>query len=127
MTSIVDTTGVVVLLVCRFAVDPAAQAAFLERGRRAVALLGAQAGCRSVELGQATEDDAAWVLVAVFDTAAAYRRALSPFDVREHVVPFLSEALTAEDQPATFERRVAADPGAPDGTSEHDSVLRPST
>lgn len=125
MTSVVDTAGVAVLLVCRFAVEPDARPTFLERGRRAVALLGAQSGCRSVELGQATEDDAAWVLVAVFDTAAAYRRALSPFDVREHVIPFLSEALTGDEQPATFERRIAADAADPAGTTEHASVLRP--
>jgi hypothetical protein len=36
----------------------------------------------------------------------AYRRALSPFPVREHVVPLLSEALA--DEPATYEVLVEA-------------------
>jgi hypothetical protein len=31
----------------------------------------------------------------------AYRRALSPFPMREHVVPLLSEALA--DEPATYD------------------------
>ena len=105
------------LLVCRFA--PAdAEDAFLTRARRAVTLLGAQPGCRSVELGRATEDPGRWVLVASFDSFTAYRRALGPFDVREHVVPFLSEALA--DEPAAFERRLAADG---DGLVEHESLL----
>jgi hypothetical protein len=109
------------LLVCRFDApagpSPAADA-WHERARRAVALLAAQPGCRSVELACATEARAEWVLVAVFASVAAYRRALSPFDVRTDVVPFLSEART--DAPATFERRTSADAG---GVVEHDPVL----
>lgn len=104
------------LLVCRFTPDDTA--AFLERARRAVALLSAQPGCRGVELGRATEDAGRWVLVASFTSISAYRRALGPFDVREHVVPFLAEALT--DEPASFERQISADP---DGVVDHASVL----
>ena len=36
----------------------------------------------------------------------AYRRALQPFDVREHVVPLLAQALT--DEPAAHERALVA-------------------
>ncbi len=104
------------LLVCRFA--PPETDAFLARARRAVALLAAQPDCLAVELGRATEEPGRWVLVATFTSLTAYRRALAPFEVREHVVPFLSEALT--DEPSTFERAVS---GRPDGTVEHDSVL----
>jgi hypothetical protein len=48
----------------------------------------------------------------------AYRRALSPFPVREHVVPLLSEALA--DEPATFETLVTAEAGA---ATAHPSLL----
>ena len=47
----------------------------------------------------------------------AYRRALSPFDVREHVVPLLSEA---QPEPSTFETLVSAVDGA---ATVHPSLL----
>ena len=84
--------------------------AFLDRARRAVALLAAQPGCEGVDLGRAIEEPGRWVLVARFTTVTAYRRALQPFDVREHVVPLLSEALT--DEPAAYERALVAGPTA---------------
>ena len=45
------------------------------------------------------------MLTVRFASVNAYRRALSPFDVREHVVPLLSEA---QPEPSTFETLVAA-------------------
>lgn len=105
------------LLVCRF--HPADEDGFLTRARRAVGLLAAQPDCERVELARAVEAPGEWVLVAVFASLTAYRRALQPFDVREHVVPFLSEASTADE--ATFERRLT---GLPDGGCvEHPSIL----
>ena len=92
------------LLVCRFAPDDVD--AFVARARRALALLVGQPGCRDAQLGRATDDPGRWVLVASFDSVTASRRALQPFEVREHVVPFLSAART--DAPATFERRLTA-------------------
>lgn len=111
------------LLVCRFVPpdDPDELDAFVDRGRRAVALLGRQEGCRAVELGRGVDEPAHWVLVATFDSVTAYRRALSPFEVREHVVPWLSEAVNiGAGEPTTFERRVSA---GPDGAVEHQSLL----
>lgn len=107
------------LLVCRFAVDDADDVdAFVARARRALELLSAQPGCCGAQLGRAPDDPARWVLTARFDSVHSYRRALSPFDVREHVVPLLSEALTGE--PATYE--LLAD--AADGTvTDHPSIL----
>ncbi|MCD2186507.1 antibiotic biosynthesis monooxygenase family protein [Actinomycetospora soli] len=105
------------LLVCRFRPDDEAE--FLDRARRAVGLLAPQPGCERVEVARAVEAPGEWVLVAVFESLTAYRRALQPFDVREHVVPFLSTASTAEE--ATFERRLT---GLPDGGCvEHPSIL----
>jgi quinol monooxygenase YgiN len=92
-----------VLLVCRF--QPADPAAFADRARRALALLTAAPGCLGGELGRAVDEPERWVLTARFASVDAYRRALSPFDVREHVVPLLSEA---QPEPSTFETLVAA-------------------
>ncbi|HEY0637519.1 MAG TPA: antibiotic biosynthesis monooxygenase [Pseudonocardiaceae bacterium] len=98
------------LLVCRFAVgDGPAAAAFRGRVRRAVELLGAQDGCRRAIAGPATEDGGRWVLVAEFDDVAGYRRALSPFPVREHVIPLLSEAETGA--PAVYETLLSSTDG----------------
>ena len=120
------------LLVCRWGPDETG-GDFLDRARRAVGLLARQPGCERVELGRAVESPGEWVLVAVFASLTDYRRALSPFEVREHVVPFLAAART--DQAATFERRFsAAGPGAAgpgddppepedDGVVEHPSIL----
>jgi hypothetical protein len=58
------------------------------------------------------------VLTVRFASVVAYRRALSPFDVREHVVPLLSEALV--DEPATYETLAEARDGA---VTEHSSLL----
>lgn len=106
------------LLVCRFDVEPAEAATFHDRGRRALALLTAAPGCLGGELGRAIEDERRWVLTVRFASVDAYRRALSPFPVREHVAPLLAEALA--DEPATFESLVTASAGE---TVEHPSLL----
>ena len=96
------------LLVCRFVV-PAATDGFAARIRRALELLTAAPGCLGGEAGRAVDDPERWVLTVRFASVDAYRRALSPFPVREHVVPLLSEALA--DEPATFETLVTASAG----------------
>jgi len=58
----------------------------------AVELLAAQPTCRRLRFARSTETADERVLVAEFDSAADYRRALSPFDVRTLVVPWLSGA-----------------------------------
>jgi len=104
-----------VLLVCRF--QPADAAEFRERANRALALLTAAPGCLGGEVGRSVDEPSAWVLTARFASVHAYRRALSPFDVREHVVPLLSEA---EAVPSTFETLVSAADGQ---VQEHPSLL----
>lgn len=108
------------LLVCRFAVPDADPSGFLAHARRALQLLTAQPGCRGGELGRSPDDPRRWVLLARFDSVVAYRRALSPFDVREHVVPLLSDAVTGE--PATFEVLLDAADGQ---VAEHPSLIHP--
>lgn len=98
------------LLVCRFTVPPAREPGFTARAARALELLAAQQGCRGGEAGRAIEDPQQWVLVVRFDSVDAYRRALGPFDVREHVHPLLAEADTTTE--STHETRLSAAPGA---------------
>ena len=107
-----------VLLVCRFTVPAADAAAFAARARVALDLLRPSAGFVDGTVGCAIEDPQRWVLTLRFTGVDAYRRALSPFPVREHVIPLLSEALT--DDPSTYETRLTATPAT---VTEHPSLL----
>jgi quinol monooxygenase YgiN len=109
-----------VILICRFVIDPDRAEDFLTRARRALGLLTAQPGCLGGQLGRSPDDITRWVLAVQFESVVAYRRALSPFDVREHVVPLLSEALTGE--PGSYEVLAAAQGGA---VTDHGSLLAP--
>lgn len=106
-----------IVLVCRFT---GATADFLADARPAVATLAAQPTCRSARLARSTDDAAVWTLTAEFDSVPAYRRALSPFDVRTTVIPFLSTA----DQGASgvFEVAVSAASGE---LTEHELLVDP--
>jgi hypothetical protein len=83
------------LLVCGFTVPDADAADFTAQADRAVELLTAQPGCRRAVLGHSPDDPTRWVLTVEFDSVVAYRRAMSPFPVREHVIPFLSRGESA--------------------------------
>ena len=98
------------LLVCRFVVPAADTPAFRARAHRALELLTAAPGCVDGQAARAVDDPERWVLTVRFTSVDAYRRALSPFPVREHVVPLLSEALP--DEPATYEVLVDGAGGA---------------
>ncbi len=91
------------LLVCRFV--PPVPADLLPRARRALELLTRADGCLGGELGRAVDEPDQWVLTVRFASVNAYRRALSPFEVREHVVPLLSEA---RPEPSAHETLLAA-------------------
>jgi quinol monooxygenase YgiN len=106
------------LLVCRFAVSPAEAEEFRARASVALELLTASAACQGGELGRSVDEPERWVLTVRFASVDGYRRALSPFPIREHVVPLLSEALA--DEPATYETLV----GAADGTVRSYPSLR---
>jgi hypothetical protein len=99
-----------VLLVCRFAVPASDGPTFSARVRRALELLTAAPGCLGGEAGRAVDEPDRWVMTVRFASVDAYRRALGPFPVREHVVPLLSEALA--DEPATYEVLLEAVDGA---------------
>ncbi|MGH3763573.1 MAG: antibiotic biosynthesis monooxygenase family protein [Pseudonocardiaceae bacterium] len=106
------------ILICRFAVEPELAQDFLTRARRALALVTAQQGCLGAQLGRSPDDTTRWVLTVQFESVVAYRRTLSVFEVREQVVPLLSEALTGE--PGSYEVLVDAHRGA---VTDHASLL----
>jgi hypothetical protein len=106
------------LLVCRFAVPPPDVRSFAARARRALELLTAADGCLGGEAGRAVDEPERWVLTVRFTSVDAYRRALSPFPVREHVVPLLAEALA--DEPAAYETLLT---GAAGAAEERPSLL----
>ncbi|MFC5287550.1 antibiotic biosynthesis monooxygenase [Actinokineospora guangxiensis] len=107
-----DQEGVSVLLIARFPEAPP-----VAEAKRALELLLAQPGCRRGLFTRSTETEA-WVLTVEFESISAYRRALSPFEVRTHVIPLLARAETAE--PAAYEIVLEADS---DGVREHTSLL----
>ena len=108
------------ILICRFVIDPVTAEAFLTRARRALELLTEQPGCLGGQLGRSPDDVTRWVLAIQFESVVAYRRALSPFEVREHAVPLLAEALTGE--PGSYEVLATAQRGA---VTDHGSLLAP--
>ena len=108
----------VMLLVSRFRVAAEREEEFLARARRALALLTMARGCRRGSLGRAVDATDRWVLVVEFDSVVAYRRALSPFQVREEVVPLLAEALV--DEPGAYETLAEATGGE---VTNHASLL----
>lgn len=97
------------LMLCRFVVDPDGVDAFVERANRALELLTAQPSCLGGQLCQSTDESDRWVLVVRFDSVVGYRRAMSPFAVREHMIPLLSEAVV--DETAGYEVRSEAADG----------------
>lgn len=55
-------------------------------------MLAASPECRRMSFARSTEVPNRFVLVAEFESAAAYRRSLSPWPMRTVVVPWLSAA-----------------------------------
>jgi hypothetical protein len=98
------------LLIAHFRVDPteSADQALLDAAEP-VRLLAEQPDTRMLRWGRSTEDANRLVLVAEFDTAAGYRRAQSPLEVRAALIPWLSRAEV--DNSGAFEVLTAATGG----------------
>ncbi|MBM7772570.1 hypothetical protein JOD54_002774 [Actinokineospora baliensis] len=105
-----------VLLIAKFTTADAEP--FTARAKQALELLLAQPGCLRGLLARSTDTADLWVLTVEFASVSAYRRALSPFDVRTHVIPLLAEADTTE--PAAYEVVLEAAPGE---VRHHTSLL----
>lgn len=57
-------------------------------------------GYESGTVGRAMDAPTLWVLTTSWENVGAYRRALSAYDIKLHVVPLLSRAI---DEPSAFE------------------------
>jgi hypothetical protein len=90
-------------LVCHF---PAVGDGFLDDARHALEPLRSSTGVGVFRLARSTEHGDSWVLTAEFGSVPDYRRAISTFEARTVLVPFLSRADPATS--GVFEIRYAA-------------------
>ncbi len=88
------------MVVNRFRVPEAEQAAFRADLERARETLAAQAGFVRGRIGRNVDDPELWLLSTEWDGPGAYRRALSTYDVKLTAVPTLSRAL---EEPSAYE------------------------
>lgn len=77
------------LVVTRFDVPEAAAEQFLEQARTALAALASRTGYLQGRIGQAVDDPTAWVLSTEWSGIGAYRRSLSPYDVKVALAPLM--------------------------------------
>jgi len=94
-----------VLVVSRYRVD-ADRDAWLAHMRAALGVLGESDGFIRGQIAQATDDASLMVVATSWTGVGAYRRALSRFEVKMHVIPLLSTAI---DEPSAFESVVVLD------------------
>jgi hypothetical protein len=95
-----------VLVVMRFEVPESAAEQFVENARTALSALAARPGYMQGRIGCAPDDPTAWVLATEWLGVGAYRRSLSPYDVKVALAPLL---VYSRDEVSAFEL-VASDP-----------------
>ncbi len=89
-----------VLVLTRFFVAPADEAAFRPALEDALEVLSAQRGFVDGHLGRNVDDPTLWVLETRWEGPGAYRRALSAYDVKVRAWETLGRAL---DEPTAYE------------------------
>lgn len=89
-----------VLVISRFRVPREKAVDFAKEARSAIAVLADSAGFIDASLGQATDDETLRVITTRWIGVGAYRKALSRYEVKLSVIPFLSFAV---DEPSAFE------------------------
>lgn len=62
--------------------------------------LASRPGFLTATVGRALDDPTIWVLSTSWQHVGAYRRALSSYDIKMHVVPLLAHAI---DEPSAYE------------------------
>ena len=88
------------LVLTRFRVPVAEEAAFVERAQAAIAVLRQRAGLLSLDLGRNLDEPDLWTITTRWVDVGSYRRALSGIESKSVVVPLLSLAL---DEPSAYE------------------------
>jgi CelD/BcsL family acetyltransferase involved in cellulose biosynthesis len=111
------------LVVSRYRVQ-SDRSEWLDRMRSALTVLGESDGFVRGSISQATDDADLLVVSSTWTGVGAYRRALSRFEVKMHVIPLLSTAI---DEPSAFEALVSRDESgeslfASGLAADHDSI-----
>jgi len=110
---------VALVVVTRYVVPEDEGPAFRKRAREALDALCSQPGCRRGHVGRSMDDPTRWLLQTEWDTAGAYRRALSSYDVKVRAVPVMYHAV---DEPTAYEALVE---GSASGLVDSESDLAP--
>jgi quinol monooxygenase YgiN len=100
------TSVAFVLVVSRFDVPEDESDTFLEQARTALAAFSVRDGYLQGRIGRAPDDPTAWVMTTEWVGVGAYRRSLSPYDVKVALAPLL---VYSRDEVSAFEL-VASDP-----------------
>jgi quinol monooxygenase YgiN len=90
----------VVLAISRFRYDEDLAERALSELESCVHQFSSRPGFLRGTVGRAFDDPTIWVLVTTWEHVGAYRRALSSYDIKMHVVPLLSYAI---DEPSAYE------------------------
>jgi heme oxygenase (mycobilin-producing) len=109
---------------------------FRERINECISILAVLPGCITVELGRSLDSETDYLLVSRWESVGKYRKALSNFDVKSIVIPFISlcitESMTAEVINRTdskgsehFESALAADAFTYERSSSQESSSTP--
>lgn len=106
-----------VVVTMRFTVTTEERGEFLQRAREAASMLRTRQGCLGIDLLQSVDAADSLMITTRWDSMGSYRRAMSAYDIKEQVIPFLSQA---RDEDSTFETILQA---SPEGTREFDSGL----
>jgi hypothetical protein len=102
-----------VLVVMRFEVPEDGSQQFLEDARVALAALAVRAGYLQGRIGRAPDDPTAWVLTTEWVGVGAYRRSLSPYDVKVALAPLL---VFSRDEVSAYELLASDPPRSDPGT-----------
>jgi quinol monooxygenase YgiN len=91
----------------RFRVGDVDRAEFLANARGAIELLRHSAGFLTASIGQSVDESQLLTIQTEWESVGAYRSAMSKYEVKATVIPFLSHAV---DEPTVFEALVIATP-----------------
>jgi Antibiotic biosynthesis monooxygenase len=95
----VRDTGLV-LVISRFRYDEALATRAADELASCLRQFAERPGYVRGTVGRAVDDPTLWVLATTWEHVGAYRRALSSYEIKVHVVPLLSYAL---DEPSAYE------------------------
>lgn len=88
------------LVVTRYRVPEPEAVEFQALAERALHVLTAQDGCTGAHLARNADDASLWTLTTTWSQVGDYRRALSAYEVKLHVVPVMYRAI---EEPTAYE------------------------